>query len=112
MDQVNEGSSYIVTVAFTGEDGAAITPSSASYRVDDVGSGAAIKASTVIESLGASVDIPLGPEETKILNEAHAFETRLITVSFEYTMESGDTGYGTAEHLIQIKNLFGVTTND
>lgn len=104
MDTVNERSSWISTIAFTDENGLAISPSSASYRIDDVGSGAEIRDNTAITPLASSVEIVWTPEDTKILSDVHLFEVRVLTVTWLY----GTSKQGTEEYILKIKNLKGL----
>lgn len=81
---VNELSSCTVTVSFTDEDGAAVVPVSASYRIDDVASGAEVRAATAFPSLAASVDLEIAAADNAILDSAHSQERRLLTVQATY----------------------------
>ena len=106
MDTVNERTSSTVTVSFFDEDSVAVTPTSATYRIDDVTSGGAVKASTALTSLGTTKAIAVTKDENKIISEAHAFETRRMTVEFKYDTDK----QGTSEFLWRVKNLPGVST--
>lgn len=112
MDEVTERSSWITTVAFTDEDGEAVVPASASYRVDDVGSGTEVRDDTDISPLAASTDVILTAADTSILDETHPYETRRVTVSWTFPTASSPsvTGTGTKEYLVNVVNLKGVTT--
>jgi hypothetical protein len=108
IDTVNERKSWVTTVSFTDEDGAAITPTSAQYKIDDVGSGAEVRTATAIDSLDEEVDITWEPTDTTILDESHLYELRRMTVEWQYG--SPATLYGTEEYLLQVKNLRGIST--
>jgi hypothetical protein len=112
MDVVNERSTYILTVSFLDEDGAAVVPASASYRIDDVGSDAGIRDDTEISPLAAEVDLVLTAGDTSILDETHPYETRRVTVSWTFLTAASPSllGTGTTEHLVNVANLKGVTT--
>ncbi len=107
MSEVNERTTLIVTVAFSDEDDLPVIPESASYRIDDVGSGTAVRDSTAIAPLSSSVDIEWEPSDTSILDETHTRETRRMTVTWLY---DSSTKQGSAEYLVDIINLRGVTT--
>ncbi len=114
IDEVNERSIKVVNVAFTDEDGTAVTPTSASYRIDDVGSGTQVRDDTAISIVApdTSADIILDATDTSILDEFNLYETKRVTFSWEYATETSPsvTGTGTHEYLINVINLAGVTT--
>lgn len=106
MDTINERTSCTVTVSFFDEDDVAVTPTSATYRLDDVTSCASILAATVLTGLGTTKAIEINKDQNKIISEAHAYETRRLTIEFTYA----STKHGTDEYLYRIKNLYGVAT--
>jgi hypothetical protein len=108
IDRVNERKTWITQVAFTDDAGEPVTPTSAQYRIDDVGSGSVVREATPISSLGEEVEIIWEPADTIILDESHIYELRRMTVEWQYG--SPATLFGTEEYLLQIKNLRGVTT--
>lgn len=109
IDEVNERSTWITDISFTDENGDPVVPSIASYRVDDVGTDVEIRDDTTI-----TFDSPPGPfvsvewtkEDTSILDERHPYETRRMTVSWEYDTDK----HGNAEYLLNVRNLKGITT--
>jgi len=105
-DAVNERGTHITTVAFTDEDDAPVTPGSASYRIDDVGSDTEVRADTDIESLDEEIEIVWETADTSILDETHPYETRRMTVTWIYDTDKQNS----AEYLLNIINLKGVTT--
>lgn len=106
MDEVNERTTPVLTFAFTDEDGDPVTPTAATYAIEDVGSWTEILAETNITGLDTSVDITLTQAQTRILTETNPYEARRITVKFDY----GSSKHGNLEEVIRIKNLYGVTT--
>ncbi len=104
MQTVNEKSTLIVTGTFTDENGSPVTPSSGTYRIDDLGSGSAIKASTPFSPTGSTYDFVVSSTENAMVSSTNAQELHALTVTFVY---SGKTG--TAEYRFIVQNLFGVT---
>lgn len=100
-EYVNEKSTIWVTVAFQDRTGAAVAPSSATYRIDCLTSGAAILASTAISGLAASVEIEVTSTQNTIQSSANPEEFRRMTVT---------ANYGTGDVMVEefdwiIKNL-------
>jgi hypothetical protein len=114
IDEVNERSLKVINLAFTDEDGTAVTPISASYRIDDVGSDAEIRDDTAIAIADpdTDVDIPLVASDTSILDETHPYETRRLTYSWTYNTLTSPSVVASdnAEYLYNVLNLKGVTT--
>uniref|UniRef100_A0A6M3L5V9 Uncharacterized protein n=1 Tax=viral metagenome TaxID=1070528 RepID=A0A6M3L5V9_9ZZZZ len=107
MYAINERSTLILNIKFYDEDSALVVPDSATYKIDDIGSGTAITASTNITGLASSKDIHITYTENRILAEANQEEIRRVTVVFLYATS---TKQGTAYYDYKIKNLSGVTT--
>jgi hypothetical protein len=105
LSSFNERSTVVLTVAFTDDDGAAVTPDSATYRIDDRASRTAILAATVIGSLSTSVDLTITSEQNAIVKPRKAFEVRTVTIEFDY---DGSTKHGTAQYEYKLVNLYGV----
>ena len=105
LDEVNERTSLIVAVSFTDEDGDPVTPTSATYRIDDKASRTNILPATAIGSLSTSVDITITSEQNAIIRPRNPFEIRTVTVEWGY--DSG-TKHGTAEYEYRLINLYGV----
>ena len=112
IDQINERTIKVINIDFDDEDGEPVIPTSATYRVDDIGSGKVIRAETEITSLSASKDIVLTADDTCILDEANSFESRRVTVSWIYNTATSPSveGKGTHEYLYSVLNLEGVTS--
>lgn len=105
MITVNERTSSTVTVSFFDEDDAPVTPTSATYRIDDVTSGTVVRSATSLTGLGTTKAIAVTKDENKIISEAHVYETRRLTVEFSYA-----TSHGTNDYFWRIRNLPGVST--
>lgn len=99
METVNEKQSATLTVEFRDQDGAVVSPSSASYRIDDQ-SGGIVRETTTL----AGSEILLDGDDTAIINPLKSIETRIVTVSYQY----GSGKSGTGEYRYQVKNLRGI----
>lgn len=80
---VNEGTTAYLTVTFKDKAGANAAPASATYRIDCLTTGAAIKATTPL-SAGASVEITLTKTDNRIVTAANVREQRRVTVVGTY----------------------------
>lgn len=105
LDERNERSTVIITCNFIDEDDIAVTPDSATYRIDDKASRTNILPATAIGSLSTSVDIEITPEQNAIIRPRSEFEIRTVTVEWDY--DSG-TKHGTAQYEYRLMNLYGV----
>ena len=104
MERVNEGSYFRVTASFVDEDGAAVTPDFANYRIDDQDSGNEIKETTASSPTGSTYEIEIPGEENIILNPPAEIETRVVTVSFVYDTYK----VGTAEYRYRVFKLYNL----
>lgn len=104
LDEVNERSTSVVTVTFRDEDDALVTPSAATYRLDDKQRRTVILDDTNIGSLSTSVDIEITPEQNRILRPRAAFEIRTLTVHYEW----GSGREANSEYRYKVINLYGV----
>jgi hypothetical protein len=104
LDSFTERSTVVLTVAFTDDDGAAVTPDAATYRIDDRASRTSILPASSIGSLASSIDLTITSEQNAIVRPRKAFEIRTITVEFDY--DSGK--HGTAQYEYKLVNLYGV----
>jgi hypothetical protein len=105
VDIVNEKTTPTLNVEFFDENGNAVTPTTATYQIDDVQSGQSVRAETAIPSLAASVDIVLTLLDTSIINTTLPAESRLVTVKFQY----GASKQGIKEYRYLLQNLSKVT---
>jgi hypothetical protein len=105
MDEVNERTTMLLTVAFFDDDGVAVAPTTASYRIDNRNSGTEIVDDTAIATPGTTEEIEITSAQNRILNAANKEEIRVVTVDFTY----GSSRRGTVEYFYKVKNLFGIT---
>lgn len=80
---VNEGTTAYLTVTFKDKAGVNAAPASATYRIDCLTTGAAIKATTPLP-VGASVEITLTKTDNRIVTAANVREQRRVTVVGAY----------------------------
>lgn len=83
-----EGSTYVLTVEFTDEDGAAVTPTAATWSLED-SAGAEVNGRTnvPITGLASSVDIVLNADD--LTAGGHILEELLVTVDATYNSGLG-----------------------
>lgn len=111
VDSINERSSWVKAIEFTDENGDLVVATSASYRIDDVGSDAQIRDDTEVSlnsPPGTDAEINLNPSDTVILDEVHLYETRRLTVTWLFGNDS-PTKQKSAEYLFNVVNLKGIT---
>lgn len=83
MPSVNEKSTAYLTVTFKDKAGVQQVPASATYRIDCLTTGTAIKAETALTPAG-SVEITLTPTDNRIIAAANVRESRRVTVNAVY----------------------------
>lgn len=103
----NERSSFPVTVSFLDEDGVAVVPTAATYRIDDEVNRRNIQPATAFPSLASSVDVWITSDQNFIIRSRNAFEIRTLTVEFDYNSANGPA-HGTAQYRYKLVNLYGV----
>ena len=104
LDEVNERTLTVITAAFTDEDGAAVTPSLATYRIHDKQRRTVILDDTAISPLATSAEIRITGEQNRILRPRAAYEIRTVTVHYEW----GADGVANSEFRYKLINLYGV----
>lgn len=104
LDIVNEKSTLMLTLAFKDEDGVAVIPSSATYRIDAPQEGLTILPATAISSLSSSVSLEITSAQNQAVSSA-PYSERVVTVEFVYSL----TKKGVNEYRYKLKNLTGVT---
>lgn len=104
---VNERSAFALTVSFFDENAVAVTPTSATYRIDDEANRRNIQLATSFPSLSSSVDLWITSDQNFIIRERQAYEVRTVTVEYDYESENGPA-HGTAEYKYKLINLYGV----
>lgn len=108
LNEVNERSTYFITVSFLDEDGDPVTPNAATYRLDNLTRPKTnIIPATAFPSLSTSVDIVISSDHNQIYNNRNSYELRELTVEFDY---DGSTKHGTAKYSYNVLNLYGVVT--
>lgn len=103
MEQVNERSTAYLAVTFKDKAGAAQQPTTASYRIDDVATGAQIRGDTALTP-GTSVEITLTPADNAILSPRLAVEEHVVTVTGTY----GENDAVRAQYVYAVLNLQAV----
>lgn len=104
LDSFNERSTVVLTVAFLDDDGAAVTPDAATYRIDDEANRASVQSATTISPLDDTVDLEITGDQNYIIKPRSKSEIRTVTIEFDY--DSGK--HGTAEYRYKLVNLYGV----
>jgi len=84
MLTVNEGTSSWLTVTFKDKAGVLAAPSTLTYRIDCMTTGAAILAETTLAGPGSSVELHIPDELNAIQSPANALEYRRVTVVAVY----------------------------
>jgi hypothetical protein len=79
IGDIGERSTSWLTVSFFDIAGLPAIPDSVTYRVDDQGSGTAIRAATSLVT-AAVITVKLSPTDNRILNSVNEYEYREITV--------------------------------
>ena len=71
-------------IDFVDRNGAPAVPTTATYSITDVDTGAEIRAATALTTPSASVELVITPAETAIHTQGRAFERRLVRVVATY----------------------------
>lgn len=107
LDEWNERTDFPVTVEFRDEDDVLVTPTAATYRIDDQKARVNIRDVTAISPLASSVEVWVDSDENRILNQRHKFEVKTLTVEFDYNTGVGSK-HGTSQYRWKTINLYGV----
>ena len=100
MITVNEKTTCALVLSFTDETGAAVTPSSGSYRIDDVDSGTQVLGDTAFTPTSATHSLVITAAQNSQIS-TNPSEGRRVTITWLY----GSGKQGTAEHIYLLKNL-------
>jgi hypothetical protein len=100
MIVVREKNTSVLTCTFKDETGAPVTPTAATYQIDDE-SGTSIKAETAF----TPPDITITANENRILSSPKPSERRIVTVKWTY----GTDKNGADEYEYLVKNLSKVS---
>lgn len=105
-NEITERTTLVLTVSFFDEDGVAVTPDSATYRIDSLQGtrGTAVLAATAITPLSTTADIEITSDQNQIIRQRNPYEIKVVTIEFEY----GSGKRGTAEYRYRVLNLYGV----
>lgn len=102
MDTHNEYATVLVDLTFADEDGGAVTPSAATYRVTDVVSGTELVAETAFTPVAATHTLTIPAAAQRILAGTNAYEQRAVAVEFSY---GNPAKTGTGEVVYRVRNL-------
>lgn len=100
MDIVREKNTSLLPISFYDEDGAPVTPTSATYQIDDE-SGAVITAETAF----TPGDLLISANENRIVTGTKQSERRKVTIKWTY----GTGKSGAEEYEYIVKNLTKVS---
>lgn len=103
MQRVNERSTAYLTVTPKDKAGAAQAPTTMTYRIDDVLTGTEILADTSVAP-GSVVEIPLTPEQNRMLSAVNSVERRRVTVTAAY----GISDQVCSEYVYEVVNLAAI----
>lgn len=107
LDEINERTAFPLAVSFLDENSAPVTPTSATYRIDDEASKTSILTTTNFPSLSDTVDLWITSDQNFIVRPRSKFEIRTVTVQYVYESENGPTP-ATAQYKYKLINLYGV----
>lgn len=104
--EINERTTLVLTTSFFDEDGVAVTPDSATYRIDSLQGtrGTPVLPATAISPLGTTADLEITPEQNQIIRQRNPYEIKVVTVEFVYDTDKR----GTSEYRYKVLNLYGV----
>lgn len=107
---VQEKGTAVFTVAFTDEDGSAVTPGAATWTLTDK-KGNAINSRTAvtISPLSTSVTIVLSGDDLALGSETTSDHERHLTVEYTYTSSAGSDLPGKAVAIFHIEDLVAVS---
>lgn len=104
---INERTAFPLRVEFFDENSDPVSPTSATYRIDDEASKTSILPSTPFPSLATAVDLWITSDQNFIVRSRSKWEIRTVTVSYTYESENGPTP-ATAQYKYKVVNLYGV----
>jgi len=105
--EVSERTAFPLQVSFFDEDSEPVTPTSATYRIDDEASKTAIVPVTSFPTLDDTVDLWITSDQNFIVKPRSKFEIRTVTVQYVYESDNGPTP-ATAQYKYKVVNLYGV----
>lgn len=107
IDIFNEEETGYITLAFTDEDEAAVTPDSATYTLYNEENGGIInnRNATVIPGLATSIDLELEPDDNVLIDSDKDTEAHILFVQWVYNTDK----VGHEEFRFYVRNLTKVT---
>ena len=106
IDECNERETWITTITFEDQDGDPAIPTTAVYRIDDIGSQTVIRSNTEIAALAASKEVTWTEDDTQIVDSSNSYELRIMTVFWTFSTDK----HGSKVYYLNIKNLYKVTS--
>lgn len=104
---VNERSDFALAVSFLDENEDLVTPTAATYRIDDEAQKRNIQSATTITPLASAVDLWITSDQNFIIKPRVAYEVRTVTVEYDYESDDGPR-HATAQYKYKLVNLYGV----
>ena len=98
---INEQTTLLVTIAWFNEDDVAVTPSAASYRIDDTGTNQNLVPTTSISALSTTNTVTVTSTQNSSV-DARSLQERVMTVIADYGSPSKRI---TDEYRWYVKNL-------
>lgn len=105
MERVNEQSTAYLTVSFRDKAGTLATPTTISYRIDNIETGQEIRDDTAVTPAASSVEITLTPADNTLADPNRQYAHHRITVVATY----GASDAVRAEYAYKVMNLQKVT---
>ncbi len=107
MDTFNEKTTGYITLAFTDEDGTAVTPDSATYTLYNEATGAIINSrdAVSISGLASSYDLELTPDDNVIVDVTKIREAHILMIEWTYNTDKK----GKDEYRFKVENLTKVS---
>jgi len=102
---VPQDSGCTVEIEFLDNNGGAVIPVTASYRITDINSGVRLQTDTEISPLAAVVAIEIAPSVNALRNSLIEFEPKALTVTF--TFDDGHIRSRTVEYQYNVERLYG-----
>jgi hypothetical protein len=93
MQEINEQSTAILTLSFTDEDGATISPDSITYTLYDKMSGTVRATGTATADASGSAELEFTPEHNEILDQNNRYEIAEAQVVYTYNSKTGRDTY-------------------
>jgi hypothetical protein len=107
LDICTERATWPVTVSFFDENDDPVTPTAATYRVDDKLNRTSIVPLTALSGLSTTKVIVITSDQNYVIKSRSGYEVRTLTVEFDYESDNGPA-HGTAEYRYKLVNLYGV----